>query len=210
MNIIKNYLKVTKTARLIQFGELNKTTTEVWIVLHGYAQLATEFIKPFECVATPNRLIIAPEGLNRFYAKGFGGKPAATWMTAEERETEIEDYLEYLDQVYKQYQLENFKGRIRLLGFSQGVATASRWLVATPFRIDDFIIYAGELAAELLNPTSPKLAQIPLTYITGNADPIITEEKAKEVKKWMQEQGAKIIVFNGGHHVVAEALLQLV
>jgi predicted esterase len=210
MNIIKNDLRVTKTARIIQFGELNETTIEVWIVLHGYAQLATEFIKPFECIATPNRVILAPEGLNRFYAKGFGGKPAATWMTAEERETEIKDYLEYLDQVYKQYQLENFKGSIRLLGFSQGVATASRWLVATSFRIDDFIIYAGELASELINPVSPKLTQIPLTYITGNSDPMIAEEKVVEVKKWMQERNARIIVFNGGHHVVEEALLQLV
>ena len=39
----------------------------VWLVLHGYRQLADRFVARFEPVASPERLIMAPEGLNRFY-----------------------------------------------------------------------------------------------------------------------------------------------
>lgn len=210
MEFTSHAIKVTKTARYLQVGSLNETATEVWIVLHGYAQLVTDFIQLFECIAAPHRVIIAPEGLNRFYAKGFGGKPAATWMTSEEREAEIADYIAYLNQVYRQCGLESFNGQIRLLGFSQGVATASRWAAATSLRIDDLIVYAGELAAELTNPLAPQLARYPITYVTGTNDPMISAEKAEAIKEWMFAHQAKLIVFNGGHQVVPEALMQLI
>ena len=44
----KNHIQVTKTARYFTLGELNEKTLEVWFVLHGYAQLASDFIKDFD------------------------------------------------------------------------------------------------------------------------------------------------------------------
>ena len=40
---------------------------EVWLVLHGYSQLAGGFLRWFEPAARPGRLIVAPEGLSRAY-----------------------------------------------------------------------------------------------------------------------------------------------
>lgn len=204
------FLQVPKTARYVQSSEITNNTQEVWIVLHGYGQLATDFIEPFLSIASEQRVVIAPEGLNKFYAKGLFGKPAATWMTSEEREHEIADYIEYLNRLYLHLQLHEFTGDIVLLGFSQGTATASRWLNATTFKINKFILYAGEIAAELKNPVSPKLLNIPIVYVTGDKDPLINEAKKVEINTLMQSINATQIVFNGVHEVTAEVLKELV
>lgn len=201
-----HFLQTQKTARYVTLGDLNNQTQEIWILLHGYAQLVSEFIQPFEFMSNSNRFMIAPEGLNKFYAKGFGGKPAATWMTSECRESEIADYIYYLNQLYTTLQLDSYDAKIILLGFSQGVATASRWLQQTPFKIDAFVIYAGEIASELQRPIDTKLSSIPILFVTGNKDKLIAAEKLNEVKLQMKNIGARQIEFEGGHEITSPAL----
>ena len=204
-----NHLLVTKTARYFTLGQLIDSTQEVWLVLHGYAQLASDFIQDFEALNDGSRFIVAPEGLNKFYARGFGGKPVATWMTAEDREAEIGDYINYLQTLYQALQIPAHC-KVVVLGFSQGVATASRFIHATAVRVDDFIIYAGELAAELVNPFSTQISSKKITYVTGNNDPFITPEKHQEVYALMHQLNAKIIEFDGGHEVKQEVLKRLI
>ena len=203
-----NHITVTKSARYFTLGELNDATSEVWFVLHGYAQLASDFIEDFEVLNNGSRFIVAPEGLNRFYARGFGGKPAATWMTSEDRENEISDYVAYLDALYTSL---NIHPRIKIvvLGFSQGVTTASRFIHHTAHKIDEFILYSGEIGKELADPVSSKIRAVKATYITGDKDPFITPEKKERVYSLMHELNAKIIEFEGGHEVKREVLLQL-
>jgi len=203
-------LYTQKTARYFTLGALTATTTEVWIVVHGYAQLASDFLESFRDLEAPSRFIVAPEGLNRFYAKGFGGKPAATWMTSEAREDEIADYLLYLDTLYERLDLPASARKIFLLGFSQGVATATRWLHHTRYRIDELIVCSGEIARELQDPLSPKLQSLPVTYITGTNDRLISPEKHEAVFALMEKLNARIFRFEGGHEINADSLKLLV
>jgi predicted esterase len=207
--LAKKHIKVSKTARYFTLGELNINTKEVWFVLHGYAQLASDFIQDFNLLDNGKRFIIAPEALNKFYAKGFGGKPAATWMTSEEREIEITDYINYLNVLYQSLDIPP-NLIVKILGFSQGVTTASRFIHQTKQKIDEFIIYAGEIALELSNPISSKISKLPITYITGTNDPFITPEKHQRVYNLMNHLNAKIIEFDGGHEINKEALLKLI
>jgi predicted esterase len=202
----QHHLQTTRTARYFTLGELTDSTEEIWIVLHGYAQLASDFIKPFEVLDNNKTFIIAPEGLNRFYAKGFGGKPAATWMTSENREAEINDYIHYLDLLYNTLNIQSSKAKIIVLGFSQGVATASRWILATTSHIDHFIIYAGEIAAELQSPLSEKINALPITYATGTRDRLINSEKQAQVYELMKRLNATIIEFDGGHEILEDVI----
>lgn len=206
MNIASGLLSTTKTARYFTLGELSSDTLEIWIVLHGYAQLASDFIKTFQAVASGTRFIIAPEGLNKFYAKGFGGKPAASWMTSEMRQEEINDYIHYLNILVESLGLKNHSAKIFLLGFSQGVATASRWLHQTSLPISRFIVYSGEVASELQSPVSPVLQSLPVTYITGTKDRLISAEKLASVKQFMAELNATLLEFDGGHEVLPHVL----
>jgi predicted esterase len=210
MNISSGFVSTSKTARYFSLGELSPNTQEIWIVLHGYAQLASDFIKPFDAIASAGRFIVAPEGLNRFYAKGFGGKPAATWMTSESREEEIGDYINYLNTLCEALNIRNHHAKIVLLGFSQGVATATRWLHQTNIVIDRLVIYSGEVAAELQDPVSPKLLDSSIVYITGTNDKLISAEKLDVVKLFMKSLNATMIEFEGGHEVKEDVLLRLV
>lgn len=203
-----NHIKVSKTARYFTLGELNENTIEIWFVLHGYAQLASDFINEFEPLNNRTRFIIAPEGLNKFYAKGFGGKPAANWMTSEERESEIADYVLYLSQLYQSLKIQPHI-KVVILGFSQGVATASRFIHQTPHRFDLFIIHSGDLASELTSPLSERIKQLQTIYITGTSDSLITPEKHKQVYALMNELNAKIMEFDGGHVLNVDVLRKL-
>lgn len=204
----QHHIQVTKTARFFTLGQLGPQTKEVWLVMHGYAQLAAGFIQDFEVLNSGKRFIVAPEGLNKFYARGFGGKPVATWMTSEDREAEIADYINYLTVLYQSLDIPP-QVKVVVLGFSQGVATASRFIHHTQQKIDAFVIYAGEIASELVEPLSNKIKSLPITYITGTNDPFITPEKHQKVYELMHQLNAKIIEFDGGHEIKQEVLFRL-
>src|SRR4051812_41555257 len=122
-----NYLKVEKTARVVTNDADPKKIRSVWLIAHGYGHLANYFINKFSELNSTDNLVIVPEGLHRYYLNGHSGKVGASWMTKEEREKDIEDYVNYLDKVYETYisPLED-KIIVNALGFSQGGATICR------------------------------------------------------------------------------------
>ena len=127
------HIPVTKTARYWTLGDADGAVADVWFVLHGYKQLARRFLKRFAPIAGASRLIVAPEALSRFYVRSQPGRHGpesvvgATWMTREDREVEIRDYVAYLDRLAETVGVG--EGAPTILGFSQGVATATRWAV---------------------------------------------------------------------------------
>lgn len=213
----EHHLQVRRTARYYTLGNISESTEEIWIVIHGYAQLARTFLSHFTFLEQDSRFVVAPEGLNRFYARGFGSNPGnrlaqpavvATWMTSEDRESEIADYTAYLEQLMQTLVPKNYAGKIILLGFSQGVATATRWLHSTNLKVHHLIIYAGEIALELRDPLSEKLLTVPATYITGTRDPLLKPEQKSTVMELMQQLHARVIEFEGGHEIKQAPLRQ--
>ena len=102
--ITSHSLHVRRTARYYTIGPIHGFPRELWIVAHGYAQLARRFVKWFSPLDDGTRLIVAPEGLSRFYLDPVAERRAqaeprvgATWMTREDREAEIADYVSYLE-----------------------------------------------------------------------------------------------------------------
>ena len=63
----EHHLTVTRTARYFTLGQPGPALREVWVVCHGYGQLAEPFLAHFAEVTSPARLIVAPEALSRFY-----------------------------------------------------------------------------------------------------------------------------------------------
>ena len=96
-------LTVDFKARYYTLGQLNKDTRQIWFVFHGYGQLARYFIRKFAILTNQQILVIAPEGLSRFYIEKVesSGRPndrvGASWMTKENRTVDIENYLHYLN-----------------------------------------------------------------------------------------------------------------
>jgi len=214
MTTSKNIL-ISKTARYYVLGKHSEKINSVWFVLHGYGQLAEEFIKYFKPVANEKTLVIAPEALNRFYLKGFSGKIGATWMTKEAREEEINDYVNYLDSVYDEvvkYGLA-INAKVTVLGFSQGTATACRWITKGKSKIERLILWGGGIPQDIDLEFHQKLFNsVNLEIVIGNEDQFISEEQmGKEIKRFEEiKLNYKIRRFNGKHEIKADILRQLI
>lgn len=126
---------------------------ELWIVLHGYGQLATDFLAACAALDDGSRLIVAPEALSRFYdvrsplERHAAASVGASWMTREERAEEIVDQLHWLQQVHDHYRaIAAPSAPLTVLGFSQGTAAASRWVAHGGVTPAHLICWGGSIA----------------------------------------------------------------
>jgi len=204
-------IKIEKTAHYYAIGELNEQTNEIWIVCHGYGQLASFFIKKFQELKNPNRYIVAPEGLNKFYLKDFSGRVGASWMTKEKRLDEINDYCDYLEQLtdHLTNQTHN-KFKIRVLGFSQGTATVSRWLLRTKHPIETLILWGGKIASDFnFEHYNQNRSNTQNFLIFGTEDEFYTAENVNEYRKELSLLNAEWMSYKGGHTIDTETLKRL-
>ena len=186
---------------------------EIWLILHGYGQLAEFFIRKFLVFDSPSRLFVAPEGTNYNYLEGFGGRVGANWMTKHEREAAIANNHRYLDQLMDQL-LSGFhaKPQIRILGFSQGAATATRWASSWSGEVSQLVLWAGGFAEDLvLDTASVKFAKTELSMIIGNQDDLIQSESIEKQEELIKNLGipVKKHIFDGGHELDHELLAKI-
>jgi len=214
------HISVTRTARYYTLGANVMAPREVWFVCHGYGQLAGYFARHFEPLDDGTRLIVVPEALSRFYfgeARGQHGPEAmvgATWMTREDREREIEDHVRYLDALYVAVRRERgrARGRVVVLGFSQGVATVCRWLTRGSARADRLVLWAGRMPADLFPlPAESPLRSLSLTMVVGAADDYVPPLAAAEQEALLRSEklAFEVCRFDGGHTVDERMLRQL-
>lgn len=199
-------------------GELSPAVRDLWIVCHGFAQLAREFIAEFNGIATSGRVIVAPEALSRFY-KGPGAvhgpdtPVGATWMTREDRDHEIEDYIGYLDTLAAHLRSTVAPdARLTVLGYSQGAATVSRWVTMGTVAVDRVILWGGLLPPEFKTDNSvARLASQRLLLVVGDSDKFFSEAMVLSERQRLLDMGiqAQIIRFRGGHALDPDTLRSL-
>jgi predicted esterase len=216
----ERHIAVTKTARYYVLGNAGPDIEEVWFVCHGYGQLAADFIREFESIADPRRLIVAPEALNRYYistAPEFHGpdsKVGATWMTRVDREHEIDDYVHYLDDVYAEV-IGDIGGRrvsVTVLGFSQGGATANRWLTRGSSRADRLLMWGSLLPSDAdLNEAAAFFRDTSLTIVYGTRDQFADQKMISDYVKLMESSSIpfRVVTFDGGHRMDRDTLRAL-
>ena len=208
-------LTTVRRARYFTEGAALGDAPEVWIVVHGFSQMAASFMTYCRHIASDERLVVAPEALNRFYVHaGAGGSRAdarvgTTWMTREDRDNEIADYVDFLDAVYRETVPAG--ARVTVLGFSQGVATASRWLAMGQSPAHRLICWAGQLPPDLDLARLRERLAAPVVLVQGTQD---------EFAAWVTEGGnldrlaaaaipVEEVTFEGGHRMDAATLTRL-
>ncbi len=213
----EHHLEVTRTARYWTLGDPDGAD-ELWFVLHGYRQLARRFLRRFEPIA--RRLIVAPEGLSRFYVSsergrhGAGSVVGASWMTREDRLAEIADYVAYLGRLEVRIRAEMaaHDPAVTLLGFSQGVATACRWVVRGDVRPERLVLWGDFLPPDLdMGEAARALAGVDLVLVRGSEDPALSPELAAAEAQRLAASGleARTVRFEGGHEIDEETLKAL-
>ena len=209
----KGKIKIEKTACYFVHGNDITKAKRVWFVLHGYGQLAEYFIRSFGHLDPTENFVIAPEGFHRFYLEGFSGRVGASWMTKEERLDDINDYVKYLDQLYESLNIPA-DAELILLGFSQGVATAMRWLaLGKSSHFDRAILWAGSFPQDVKPERAiTALEKLDVHCVIGNTDPFLSEEHIQRTKDHLAELKveAKWHQYIGDHRIPKEALNELV
>ena len=210
-------LAVERTARYYLLGAPGPEVRRFWFALHGYGQLAASLLRHCEPLATAGTLVAAPEALSRFYLVAAAGRHSesrvgASWMTREARESEIADQVGYLDRLHAALLKECAVPGIetRVLGFSQGVATAARWalLGATP-PPTELLLWAGNLPPEIWTADArDRLAHTELVLAAGDADDYIPPGELDRTVERARAHGlhARGFSFTGGH-AITPALL---
>ena len=218
MDARSHSLTVPRTAHYYTLGAPTAATRELWFVLHGYGQLAEFFIRHFRVLtddAAPEAtVIVAPEALNRFYLDSAlnhaTSRVGATWMTREKREPEITDYVNYLNQLYALIRPLAPAARVTLLGFSQGTATASRWLAALPEAPARLVLWAGAFPEDMKFEAAPALLSgaTELHTVLGDEDPFVTPESQARQARFIEANGLRPAHhrFSGGHSLDAGVL----
>jgi predicted esterase len=208
---MKNSIQIKKTAKYATFGNPETANTIVF-VLHGYGQLADFFIRKFNVLNEDDYFVVAPEGLHRFYLRGASGRVGASWMTKEERQSDIDDYISYLDLLFDEVDSEySFKNKI-LLGFSQGGATASRWHNLGRFKADKFLLWAAVFPNDMGIEFSNTFQNSTNYFILGDEDEYITIEQGKNSVKKLNNSNIdfQFVKFSGKHNIDSKTLLNLV
>ncbi|MEO5579917.1 MAG: phospholipase [Gemmatimonadaceae bacterium] len=216
----ERHIEVSRTARFHMEGEPGPRVKNVWFVCHGYGQLAADFIREFDPVASVERLIIAPEGLSRFYltgAEGFHGADTpvgSTWMTREDRSNEITDYVAYLDALYDQVfgAIDRAKVTVTVLGFSQGGATANRWVTQGHALADRLIMWGCLLASDSdLGAAATFFRKVELQIVYGTRDKFADTGMIADYENLLVENDIpyRLTTFVGGHRMDRETLRTL-
>jgi predicted esterase len=214
-------IHVRRTARYYTIGPTHGFPRELWVVAHGYAQLARRFAKWFTPLDDGTRLIVVPEALSRFYLDPVAERRAqaeprvgATWMTREDRDAEIADYVAYLEQLTSEVRrhLSGAGPRIVVLGFSQGTATVCRWLASSELRADQLVLWAGGIPPELdVAGWSRQLHGAALTLVAGETDEMVPSSAVVAEGERLSAAGVafNLLRYPGGHRVDADALTRL-
>lgn len=195
-------LVVPRHARIGVLGD-PATATEAWLILHGYGMLAQGILHWFRHAARPDRVLVAPEGLSRFYQERGGVRTVgASWMTREDRAHELEDQQGYLDRVVTE--LVGPDRPLQVHGFSQGVAAAARWTVRRVRPVARLVCWGGTLpedvgAAALAAAVAPE----PLHFAVGDRDRWVAPDAVADQVARCTAAGVPAVLhrFVGGHRI---------
>lgn len=213
-----HHLSVGRQARYFLAGPTTSPVAELWIALHGHAQLASRFLRWLSPLEDGTTVIAAPEALSRFYLEtrldgGHGATVGATWLTREDREVELADAMAYLDRLTHHLTETLRPSRLGILGFSQGAVMALRWLTAGGPRPSRLVLWGVPLPQDLLaERISARLSGVPIVLAAGETDPYATPGTIEQDAERLRQAGlgVEVIRFPGGHEIPAGPLRQAV
>ncbi len=209
-------ITVPKTARYFLHGNPSSKTKEVWFVVHGYGQLSKYFIRNFRHFDPETTVVVAPEGLSRFYLEGTtpDSRIGATWMTKEDRDNEITDYVSYFNLLLAKT-LEGLSPdvKVNVFGFSQGCSTLCRWVALGNVKPSRMILWAGTFPPDIdLKQFGHRFQGYKVDVVYGLNDEYLSWINAGEITKWLEaaEIDYRVSTFEGKHEILKAELDKIV
>ena len=204
----------TTTNSYSTLNTLTATTKNVWIVLHGIGYLSRYFLRHFESLPADENYIIAPQAPSKYYLDSSYTKIGASWLTKENTSQETSNVLTYLDTVRAAENIPE-SSQLIILGFSQGVSIATRWVANRRIDCTKLVLYAGGLPNELEASDFTSLIKqgMQVSIFVGDRDEYLTKERRKTEAGKIQklfDGKARLISFDGKHEIKPHLLQGLV
>ncbi|WP_046759038.1 alpha/beta hydrolase [Kordia jejudonensis] len=194
-------------------NKLTAKTKNVWLVCHGIGFLSRYFAAYFEILNPDENYIIAPQASSKYYLNGEYKHVGASWLTKENTEKEIANVMANLNAIYEAEHIPKHVN-FYILGFSQGVSVAMRWVARYKIPCTKLIIYAGSIPTELkkedfdfINYDTTKVMNV-----VGDKDEYLTEKRMQlELEKMKSLFGNKytLKIFEGTHKMNMKILSEL-
>jgi len=206
-----HHFETLRTARYHMLGDAQRSA-EVWYLLHGYGQSAADMLSASSALASGERLLVAPEGLSRFYLRAGTGPVGASWMTREDREQEIRDCLRWLDGLAEHLRGSLGARRSVVLGFSQGAAAAWRWALLGSSKLERLIAWGGAVPSDLdVGRHADRLRALQVHIVRGANDATYDAQALERDRERLAGIGVAVDTpgFQGGHRLDDALLRQL-
>jgi predicted esterase len=174
----------------------------VWFVCHGMGYLSKYFIRYFKDLNPEENYIIAPQAPSTFYQGKAFKHIGANWLTRENTRLETENIVNYFDAILE---AENIKKstNIIVLGYSQGVSVAMRYVAKRQLQCSQLVIHSGSIPKEL-TANDFKFLKAKISFIYGINDEYITSERVETetaLANSLFNNKITIKSFNGVHEV---------
>ena len=153
--------------------------------------------------AGPAPAVAAPQAPSKFYLDNTYTKVGACWLTKDNTSLEMDNILTFFNNIYEKEILPYANKKLIVLGYSQGVSVAMRWLAKSKVTCKELIIHSGAIPQELEAKDFEGFRFKPhLVY--GTNDEFINEERIiSEKNKARTLFGNKLNIhpFEGGHEI---------
>ncbi|MGI9545927.1 MAG: alpha/beta hydrolase [Flavobacteriaceae bacterium] len=210
---MKNHVKYTSVNSFETLNRLDDRTKNIWFIFHGIGFLSRYFLNFFKDLPKEENFIIAPQAPSKYYLDSTYKKVGASWLTREDTSMEINNVLAYLDAVYESINIPE-EPNVFVLGYSQGVSIAARWVAGRKINCNKLIFYAGGLPNELGSEDFDFLSKdTEIIMIHGDEDPYLSPDRLRQEKQKLQvlfKDRARMIVFEGGHELIPAQIQRLI
>ena len=128
---------------------LNRETRSL-IVLHGWGQSSSSFIRKFASLKRHNILVIAPQAPHQFYLDQITRKVGFGWLTSFDRDRGVATAVATLDTIVRKIDEEASRPLTPVvLGFSQGVSMAWRYAAYGERSVAGVVACGGDFPADV-------------------------------------------------------------
>ncbi len=189
-------------------NKFNNRTKNAWLVFHGIGYLSRYFLKYFKHLNPDENYIIAPQAQSKYYLNGAYKHVGASWLTKENTEKEIENMLNYLDVVFEAENLSEVEN-LNILGYSQGVSVATRFIARRKIQCKNLIMHSGKVPQELKVEDFSFLDKTKFSFIYGTEDEYLKSGIVQVEEERLGKifpQNLEVLTFKGGHEVNTELI----
>ncbi|PNQ72930.1 esterase [Hanstruepera neustonica] len=202
MHLSEKEISYQTTNSFSTLNSLTKKTKTVWFVCHGMGYLSRYFLRYFESLNADENYIIAPQAPSKYYIGPKFRHVGASWLTKENTSKETDNVMRYFDAVFESENIPSDKKFI-ILGYSQGVSVAMRYMAKRKLQPDQLILHSGGIPIELTSEDfSYFKGDVYLVY--GDSDEYLNQDRIdQEIEKSKLLFGDKVAImpFEGGHIV---------